>query len=132
MRTKAIVFSALAFFAFSMPCAIAADQSQAPNPCEASKHVIGACYEVRARFYAYTMTADRLWPVGSKRELLAPIPPPDAPDYHGPSEIPSPFDHDLGYFGDYRVCPLDKNIGVNKGVCIVSVKNLVVRHRDDW
>jgi hypothetical protein len=103
-----------------------AAEAEMPNPCESSKELAGACYDMRARYFFWGGGGARLWKIGSKN-FLVPMSPPDAPEYDTPPELSPPFDPNLGYFGDYRVCPLAEKIGDMDTVCIVSVKNLVAR-----
>jgi hypothetical protein len=78
----------------------------------------GKCFSIHARFANYTGDGQMdLWPVGSKRKL----------GVSGASDQLEDMTSGGEYFvfGDFVVCPLEKEIpGKKRAVCIKEMKNL--------
>jgi len=85
----------------------------------------GQCYSIHARYTVYTGDGmEVLWPVGTHRLLWA---------AHGTDHLDTMLTghlDDSAIFGDFVVCPLDKEIpGHMRHVCIQEMKHLRIVKR---
>ncbi len=95
--------------------------------CKGSARVIGACFSVHGRIIVANGIPYRLWVIGTHRVLA-----PDAV----PQKVENLLEMDrvhpmsVSVFGDYEVCPLEKERpGWIRAVCIEGASHLVAT---DW
>jgi len=120
---KQIVLGALAACLIALGAAAEGQQAQ----CMGSPRVIDACFSVHGRVIVTNGIPYRLWVIGTHRVLA-------------PDEVPQTVedllemdgDHlmSVSVFGDYEVCPLEKERpGWMRAVCLESASHLVAT---DW
>ena len=103
--------------------------------CASSPNLVGACFKVRGRLTSCTGVPNvRIWVVGTKRILgVADATGNVAGDDLMPQSLDSRFTApcDKAAFGDFTVCPLEKDEpGVMRRVCVAKAEH--VRFQDDW